>query len=82
MQEPALTRAPRHVVRVNGGPCTTKVVLLCSSLLYMLAIRLAICDMAMCYSQRLTLLLFLLLYGCTAPKVIVRSQMLINYLLP
>jgi hypothetical protein len=39
MQEPALTHAPRHFVRVNSGPYSNKVVHFCSQLvLYVLAI--------------------------------------------
>jgi hypothetical protein len=38
MQEPALGRAPRYFVRVNGGLCTNKVVHFYNQLLYVLAI--------------------------------------------
>jgi hypothetical protein len=38
MQEPALAHAPKHFVRVNGGPCGNKVVYFFSQLLYVLAI--------------------------------------------
>jgi hypothetical protein len=51
MQEPALARAPRHFVRMACGPSIYKVVHFSSLLLYMLAIELAIDDMATYYSQ-------------------------------
>lgn len=60
MQEPALARAPRHLMRVDGRPCIHKITHLYILLLYMLTIELAINDMALSYSQYLTLLLYLL----------------------
>jgi hypothetical protein len=51
MQEPALTHAPRHFVRMACGPSIYKVVHFCSLLLYILAIELAVDDMATYYSQ-------------------------------
>jgi hypothetical protein len=60
MQEPALARAPRHFVRMACGPSIYKVVHFYSLLLYMLAIELAIDNMATYYSQQLAILLFLL----------------------
>ena len=61
MQEPAAARAPRHHVRVAGGPYIDKVAHSYSSLLYTLAIMLAVGDMALSYSQLLAILLSLLL---------------------
>ena len=60
-EEPALARAPRHFVRVKGGPYNKKVVHSSNQLLYILAIRWAIDDMAMAYSQQLAILLTMLL---------------------
>jgi hypothetical protein len=51
MQEPALARAPRHFVRMACGTSIYKVVHFYSLLLYILAIELAIDDMATYYSQ-------------------------------
>jgi hypothetical protein len=51
MQESALARAPRHFVRMAYGPSIHKVVHFYSLLLYMLAIELAIDNMATYYSQ-------------------------------
>ena len=56
-EEPALARAPRHFVRMKGGPHNKKVVHSFDLLLYMLAIRWAIDDMALAYSQQLAILL-------------------------
>jgi hypothetical protein len=61
MQEPALARAPRHFVRMTYGPSIHKVIHFYSLLLYILAIELAIDDMATYYNQQLAILLFLLL---------------------
>ena len=54
-EDPALARAPRHFVRMKGGPQNKKVVVL----LYMLTIRWAVDDMALAYSQQLAILLML-----------------------
>ena len=62
MQEPAAARAPRHFVKVEGGPTINKVVHIYSQLLYLLAIRLVIDDMTPSYSQQPAILLYLLLY--------------------
>jgi hypothetical protein len=51
MQEPALTHAPRHFVRMACGPSIYKVVHFCSLLLYILALELAVDDMATYYSH-------------------------------
>ena len=61
-EEPALARAPRHFVRMKGGPQNKKVVLVHSFdlLLYMLTIRWAVDDMALAYSQQLAILLTML----------------------
>jgi hypothetical protein len=61
MQESALARAPRHFVRMVCGSFIHKVVYFFSLLLYILAIELAIDDMATYYSQQLAILLSLLL---------------------
>ena len=61
MQQPAAARAPRRLVRVRGGPPINKVVHIYSQLLYLMAIRLAIDDMALCYNQQPAILLSLLL---------------------
>ena len=51
-EEPALARAPRHFVRMKGGPHNKKVVLHSLDLLfYMLTVRWAVDDMALAYSQ-------------------------------
>jgi hypothetical protein len=60
MQGPALARVPRHFVRMVCGPSIHKVVYFYSLLLYILAIELAIDDMATYYSQQLAILLSLL----------------------
>jgi hypothetical protein len=60
MKEPALARAPRQFVKMSCGPSIYKIVHFCSLLLYILAIELAIDDMATHYSQQLAILLFLL----------------------
>ena len=60
MQEPAIAHAPRHLVRVKGGPTSNKVVHIESHLLYLLAITLAMDDMASSYSQQPAILLSLL----------------------
>ena len=60
-EEPALARAPRHFVRMKGGPHTKKVVHSFDLLLYMLTIRWAVDDMALAYSQQLAILLTMLL---------------------
>ena len=55
---PTLARAPRHFVRMKGGPQNKKVVVHSFDLLlYMLAIRWAVDDMALAYSQQLAILL-------------------------
>ena len=59
-EESALARAPRHFVRVKGGPYNKKVIHSSNQLLYILAIRWAIDDMAMAYSQQLAILLTML----------------------
>jgi hypothetical protein len=51
MQELALACAPRHFVRVTCGLYIYKVVYSFSLLLYILALELALNDMATCYSQ-------------------------------
>jgi hypothetical protein len=51
MQEPALARAPKHFVRMACGPSIHKVVHFYSLLMYILAIKLTIDDMATYYSQ-------------------------------
>ena len=59
-EEPALARAPRHFVRMKGGPQNKKVVVHSFDLLlYMLTIRWAVDDMALAYSQQLAILLML-----------------------
>ena len=50
--QPAVVWAPKSYVRVYDGSCRRKIVLPCSSTLYMLAITLAIDDMVTCYSHR------------------------------
>ena len=60
-EEPALARAPRHFVRMKGGPHNKKVVHFFDLLLYMLAIRWVVDDMALAYSQQLAILLTMLL---------------------
>ena len=60
-EEPALARAPRHFVRMRSGPHNKKVVHSFDLLLYMLAIRWAVDDMALAYSQQLAILLTMLL---------------------
>ena len=60
-EEPALARAPRHSVRMRSGPHNKKVVHCFDLLLYMLAIRWAVDDMALAYSQQLAILLTMLL---------------------
>ena len=61
-EEPALARAPRHFVAMKGGPQNKNVVVHSFDLLlYMLAIRWAVDDMALAYSQQLAILLTMLL---------------------
>ena len=60
-EEPALARAPRHFVRMRSGPHNKKVVHSFDLLLYMLAIRWAVDDMALAYSQQLAILLTMLI---------------------
>ena len=60
-EEPALARAPRHFVRMRSGPHNIKVVHSFDLLLYMLAIRWVVDDMALAYSQQLAILLTMLL---------------------
>ena len=60
-EELALARAPRHFVRMKGGPHNNKVVHSFDLLLYMLAIRWVVDDMALAYSQQLAILLTMLL---------------------
>ena len=57
-EEPALARAPRHFVRVKGGSYNKNVVH--NQLLYILAIRWAIDDRTMAYSQQLAIPLTML----------------------
>ena len=59
-EEPSLERAPRHFVRMKGGPHNKKEVHCFNLLLYMLAIRWAVDDMALAYSQQLAILLTML----------------------
>jgi len=61
MQEPTAARAPRQFVRMKGGPTINKVVHIYNQLLYLLAIRLGIDDMAPSYSQQPAILFYLLL---------------------
>ena len=63
-EERALARASRHFARVKGGTYNKKVVHSSNQLLYILAIRWAIDDMAMAYSQQLAILLAMLSYKC------------------
>ena len=56
-EEPALARAPRNFMRMKCGPHNKKVVHSFDLLLYMLAIRWAVDDMALAYSQQLAILL-------------------------
>ena len=56
-EEPALARAPRHFVRMRSGPHNKKVVHSFDLLFYILAIRWAVDDMALAYSQQLAILL-------------------------
>ena len=59
-EELALACAPRHFVRMKGGPQNKKVVVHSFDLLlYMLTIRWAVDDMALAYSQQLAILLML-----------------------
>ena len=60
-EEPALARAPRNFVRMKGGPHNKKVVHSFDLLLYMLAIRWVVDDMALAYIQQLAILLTMLL---------------------
>ena len=61
-EESALARAPRHFVRMKGGPHNKKVVHSFDLLFYyMLIIRWAVDDMALAYSQQLAILLTMLL---------------------
>lgn len=60
-EEPALARTPRHFVRVKDRPYNKKVVHSSNQLFYILAIRWAIDDMKMTYSQQLAILLTKLL---------------------
>jgi hypothetical protein len=66
MQEPALARTPRHFVRMACGLSIHKVVHFCNLLLYILAIELAIDDIATYYSRQSAILLFLLSHIVTA----------------
>ena len=63
-EEAALARAPRHFVRIKGGPHNKKVVQKVvhsfDLLLYMLTIRWVVDDMALAYSQQLAILLTML----------------------
>ena len=56
-EEPALARAPRHFVRMKGGPQNKKVVVHSFDLL--LYMTWAVDDMALAYSQQLAILLML-----------------------
>ena len=59
-EEPAVAHAPRHFVRMKGGPQNKKVVVHSFDLLlYMLTIRWVVYDMALAYSQQLAILLML-----------------------
>ena len=60
-KELALAGAPRHFVRIKGGPHNKKVVHSFDLLLYMLTIRWAVDDMALAYSEQLAILLIMLL---------------------
>ena len=58
-EEPALARAPGHFMRMKGGPHNKKVIHYFDLILYMLAIRWVVDDMALAYSQQLAILLML-----------------------